>query len=276
MINEEVHLQSSLRPISFRMNFDLDRAHDRNVWLHLRTGHGYEPEVCHALLRFLRSGDRAIDIGANFGYFTLLMSKLVGPGGHVTAVEAAEIARASLQGNLVANDASNVFVYAGAAAKQSGEATFFLSSDDPAGSCLWDPGNWFENRNSKIIKKAFRALTFALDDLEFSQLRLIKSDTEGAEHDIFKGAKDTLTRLKPAIVMELNPFGMTQMGTSTEELRAYLAGFGYSMFFLHANGSLPSLVPRGTKVVYERQWCVKNCLFSTPEQVAEAWPEAGD
>jgi protein-L-isoaspartate(D-aspartate) O-methyltransferase len=59
----------------------------------------------------LRPGARVAHIGAGTGYYTALMSHLVGPGGHVTAVEfdpaLAELARANLA------EAANVTVVSG-------------------------------------------------------------------------------------------------------------------------------------------------------------------
>ena len=46
-----------------------------------------EPEQKWILERELKPGMRALDLGANVGYYTVMMARLVGPGGRVYAVE---------------------------------------------------------------------------------------------------------------------------------------------------------------------------------------------
>src|SRR5262245_25225023 len=48
----------------------------------------WEPAITQYVRTRLRAGDTFIDVGANIGYFTLLASRLVGPTGHVYAIEA--------------------------------------------------------------------------------------------------------------------------------------------------------------------------------------------
>jgi FkbM family methyltransferase len=68
----------------------------------------WEPHVTAAFRDLLSPGDICVDIGANAGYFTLLASKLVGPAGHVYALEPAPSTYAMLCANLELNAVSNV------------------------------------------------------------------------------------------------------------------------------------------------------------------------
>ena len=49
------------------------------------------------MCRHIQPGMVAIDVGANFGYYTVLMADLVGPEGHVFAVEPNPVVAALLQ-----------------------------------------------------------------------------------------------------------------------------------------------------------------------------------
>lgn len=64
----------------------------------------WELHVTEAFRRRLAPGDVCIDIGAHIGYYTLLASKLVGPGGHVYAFEPSPGVYGRLEKNLVRND----------------------------------------------------------------------------------------------------------------------------------------------------------------------------
>src|SRR5919198_458966 len=63
----------------------------------------WEPPLSEWTRRALRPGDVFVDIGANFGYFTLLAARAVAPGGSVVAVEAWPATAARLEENLARN-----------------------------------------------------------------------------------------------------------------------------------------------------------------------------
>ena len=54
---------------------------------HLMLDGYWEMHVTEAILRFVRSGMTVVDVGANQGYFTMLLADLVGPNGRVFAAE---------------------------------------------------------------------------------------------------------------------------------------------------------------------------------------------
>ncbi len=64
------------------------------------------------LQRLVRAGNVVADVGANIGYHTLILSRLVGPSGKVFAFEPNPLSRARLEANLAANNCCNVQVFA--------------------------------------------------------------------------------------------------------------------------------------------------------------------
>lgn len=72
-----------------RILLDLDDRHsnERTIADWIRGGRFYEPDVSLALTRLVREGDYAVDIGANAGFFTILLGALTGPAGRVLSVE---------------------------------------------------------------------------------------------------------------------------------------------------------------------------------------------
>jgi len=55
----------------------------------------------------------------------------------------------------------------------------------------------------------------------------IKIDVEGAEFEVLKGAKQTLKKFKPVLVIEIHEFILPSFGTSTQEIIDYLTELGY-------------------------------------------------
>jgi hypothetical protein len=68
----------------------------------------WEPHITAAFRELLASGDVCVDVGAHIGYFSLLASRLVGPHGHVYALEPAPATYAALRSNLELNGVTNV------------------------------------------------------------------------------------------------------------------------------------------------------------------------
>ena len=137
------------RKITFDM--DLDPTNHSEDWIleHFRQGVCYEQEVSHVMMRMLRPGDFAIDVGANVGFFTLLMSKLVGPTGQVLAFEPGDNNLPKLKHNLALNHADNVKLIEQPLWCREEEINFYHNADSSGGNCLWDPGLWWENKKSR-------------------------------------------------------------------------------------------------------------------------------
>ena len=81
----------------------------------------YERETVDALHRFCRPGMTVFDIGANAGYLTLVMAKLVGVSGHVHAFEPIPQNSEYLLETLRINGLRNVTVHQVAISDQRGK-----------------------------------------------------------------------------------------------------------------------------------------------------------
>ena len=273
MAKKIIGLNNGKVAIEFVM--DLDSAFPADKWIldAVQAGMSYEPDIGWLLMRALHPGDFAIDVGANVGFFTLMMAKLVGPEGKVLAVEPGPDNMKKLGSNLGLN---NLVVTFEPRPLSDCEKTvnFYLSQDDSGGHALWPPERWPENVRTKNANfPAVLGPATTLDALasDAREIRLIKLDVEGAETKVLEGAAKVLDWITPPFVIaELNWFGMEQMGTSQEELRALMEGYGYSTWLLRRDDGIPSLVPK--KSLLKMPYIV-NILFATEDAVAEAWPE---
>ena len=265
------------RHLKFWMRLDPDIQPDKFLLYHFQNGLCFEPEILWVLLHVLKEGDTAIDVGANIGFFTLIMSRLVGPTGKVIACEPGSNNLPTLQYHLGRNHVENVQVVAQPLWAAAGPITFYLNPDDRSSNAMWDPAQWEQNVEAKAHPQKLTLEATTLDRLigDASSTKLVKIDTEGAEQRILEGAHRLLaTNMPPFIIAELNPLGLPQANCSAESLRSLMSGYGYRMFFLHQNDLFPTLVPRATKVTYVNGIQVMNVMFSTMEHVSAAWPEA--
>lgn len=259
--------------LQMKLDLDPDRPNERSILSYLQTGASFEPDVANVLVRVLREGDVAVDVGANVGYLTTLAAMLVGPTGHVVAFEPGPENLARLRANLALNDCTNVTVIEKAVTNQVGDVEFFINSDDSGGNALWDPAQY--PGNEKCLATPIRlTLPGTTLDAELEQLRLspkvIKIDTEGAEQRVLEGMRGLLASQEPRfIIAELHDFGLAKLSCSQQSLRGFIEGMGYSTFGLTHGGALPRFIPAATRI--ECPYIV-NLLFSKPEWVGEHWP----
>jgi FkbM family methyltransferase len=259
-----------------RMRLDLDPARptENMILRHVERGLLYEPDVSAVFIRAIQEGDTVLDIGANAGIFTILASRLAGSNGRVIGFEPVADNLERLAANLALNDIANVTVVDQPASDRIDNVVFHLSSDNDGGHALWNlakqPGQQKTRDTPRSIVMTSTTIDAEVARLGLAPPRLIKIDTEGAEHRVLAGAIKLLMEFEiPYIITELHQFGLAQMGSSQTELRGFMANLGYDTFLLYHDGSLPKLVPRDTTIDYKS---IINILFSTPADVAALWP----
>lgn len=91
--------------ISFKMTF-LD--YSLNPLITERIEARREPETVAIIKSLLGEGDKVVEIGSCYGYFTLIMSKCVGSSGRVISIESLPKHFAVLQKNMKINNITNV------------------------------------------------------------------------------------------------------------------------------------------------------------------------
>lgn len=174
--------------------------------IYLTGGKSHESEIRLAkfMIHNLAKGDCFVDVGAHYGYFTLLASKLVGDTGQVHSFEAASTTFAMLEKN--SSPRENISYYHKAVAEQKGTITFhqfpnLYSEYNSIDIKQFENNDWF----SKLAPQKTTVDTIDLSSfLDQKKLlpKLIKIDVEGAEYKVIKGAIAYLQEQAPIIAME--------------------------------------------------------------------------
>lgn len=264
---------SASEPVTF--DFDITRGTDVVALQALDHQMTYEHEVTLVMYNTLRPGDFVIDVGANVGFHTILMSRMVGSGGCVLAVEPQPDILPHLDDHIRLNRCANVGVIPRPLWCRQESVTMYVESDSGGGgTALWDAGKFPANVKTRQEKRTFTCDATTLDAICGDRTpRLIKMNTEGADEMILRGGLQVLSRRPPFIISEFNPFGMAQLGCSQQTLRKFMEGYDYDAFLIADEARLPTLVPRNTEITYG-QSVVINIMFSTPEAVGACWPKA--
>ena len=152
----------------------------------------YEPEKTEALCKIVARGDIVLDIGAHVGYFSVLMSSLVGPTGKIFSFEPRGINYTFLKKHLSKNNCSNVHVIKAAVGNTIGTAYMDTRTGTGTGK-LHEAGN--------LAVKIISVDGFYREFPQYPPPSFMKIDVEGAEFEVLKGAEHTIRKFKPRIVL---------------------------------------------------------------------------
>lgn len=248
------------RQIDFVLELDPEkRATDRVLLEFIRLGLTPEAEVIDAMVRICRPGDFVIDGGANIGFYTVMLAKLVGPTGTVAAYEPAPANVNALVANITVNNLDNVGYCFRPLWSKVEKIPLSVFADNGVATL----GRF--NDAVEIIETESAVL-----DENLEAPRLIKLDIEGAELGALMGARRLLSK-HPFVIAEMNTDALARMNSSQQALRDYMVSCGYDAFLLLSNAEVPIyLHPKQTVVS-----TVANVylLFSTRAEVAELWPD---
>jgi FkbM family methyltransferase len=241
-----------------------------------RAGQLYEPETTLPVDLLLQPGDTFIDIGGHVGLYSMLAAGLVGPTGRVYVFEPERANYAHLLTHIALNHFHHVFPFPWAVGHSTSVVDFFTNFDNDGGHALWDPGRHPFNQRSRQQVSKESVFLISLDDIFGSAqpgfAKLIKIDTEGNEANVLRGARNFLTRAQvPAVIAEVNRFGLEQLGSSEQELRTLMTDLGYTTYALV--GALPVRLAPHESI---QSNYVYNVLFANPQLqqiVADRWPQ---
>jgi FkbM family methyltransferase len=196
----------------------------------------FEASEIDALQRFVRPGAYVIDVGANIGFFTTRFARWVSRGGRVLAIEPEALNLERLCRTLKDECLDQmVDVIPAAATNKSGMAFLEINPNHPGDHRLGSRGRTIES--------------VTLDGLiaarGWTPVSLVKIDVQGAEAGVIAGAREILTRFRPALYVEIDDRNLRSYDSSATELLKTLSEFGYVPYhILRWNGALSLLDPR--------------------------------
>lgn len=199
-------------------------------------------EYVFHLRHLVRPGDVALDIGANLGYYTRTLSRLVGPSGRVYAVEPMPPMLAVLGRNLRGRANCVVLPYA----LGDGERTVRMANDSARRTGYLGTGQNFVDETGGAAEVEFPAemrrgsrLFAGLERLDF-----IKCDIEGYELHVMREMRPLLERFRPVVLIETG-------GENRPQIIRLFTELDYAGFTLE-NGREVPLDPRSEKDIVFR------------------------
>jgi FkbM family methyltransferase len=157
----------------------------------------FEDEIVFVRLLLL-PGMKVVDIGANYGVYTLAMARIVGPEGAVWAFEPASTTMSYLRTSMEHNRMSHVRLVQKAVSSRNGTSDLSLNADAELNTLSDSPDGTKQRETVELV-----TLDDCANEFDWSGLEFIKLDAEGEEHNIVIGGLKLLTRESPLIMFEL-------------------------------------------------------------------------
>jgi len=202
------------------------------IGYHIAHGGVWEPELI-STFDAIPKGSVVIDVGANIGWWTIYAAKR---GSYVYAFEACPEVFSVLKLNVEQNGlADRVSLFPLALYDRCVQLTaLLLEESNPAHQRFndgrLDPSQCY-NSGSFQFKPGSGSLydqyAVPLDFFNIPKVDFIKTDTEGCDLRILKGAEKTIRRSRPVLCYEYLSAAADPHGDSREDFTEYICGLGY-------------------------------------------------
>jgi FkbM family methyltransferase len=175
-------------------------AQETGITPHLAMDGYWESWITLALARTVQPGWHCLDVGANHGYYTLVMADGAGSSGRVLPVEPTPRLADLLRQTLDVNGFPHVEVVAKAASDADGQTLQLVVPPR-------------RSMNARLVdtvgpdEEAVSVESVTIDSLtrDWPRVDLIKIDVEGAEEQVWLGMQETIARQRDlVVVLELN------------------------------------------------------------------------
>lgn len=181
------------------------------------------------LKNILKKGDTCIDIGANLGYITVPISKLIGQNGKVYSVEPVKPILSILKSNT--KRLNNVEIFPYALGKENKSIKLGNNTQHKKGFMASGSNFILDKTTSTDIEfdaqmRKGSELFADLDKLEF-----IKCDIEGYESIVIPEISPVILKFRPIILLETN-------GKNRKEMLDLFKSYNYHAFILNEKNNL--------------------------------------
>ncbi|MCV0411906.1 FkbM family methyltransferase [Nitrosarchaeum sp.] len=193
--------------------------------------YGYhEKTETKVVKKLVNEGDITIDVGANIGYYTLLLAKIVGSSGKVIAFEAEPRNFEILKKNVEENHFENVIVEKKAVSEKSGVVKFFIGEDSSTENQLFKP----DVKHSEIEVESI-SIDEYLQDKDI-KVDFIKMDIQGSEPLVIEGMRKTIEKNKNLkLMMEWWPDAIKKYNIKPDKHLQELVSLGFNIFEIDDN-----------------------------------------
>jgi len=185
----------------------------------------FEKESIKWLPHLLKEADIVLDVGANIGYYTVLISKIIGKSGFIFAFEPTKHFCTVLKNNLDENKINNVEVLEYGLSNKQQDLEIFIG---PSSATIHEPEGYEVIEGKEIIKLS--TLDEFIKNKNLNRIDFIKIDVDGHEPSFFEGAWSTLDKFSPIILCEISHLHYLTAGTTAWDFYREVKKHNYNIY----------------------------------------------
>jgi len=175
-----------------------------DIYLTGGKSHISEIRLARFIINHLSKGAAFLDIGAHYGYFTLLAEEVSGADGKIVAFEPSPKTFSILKEN--AEKRKTIQFFQEAVSDSNEPITFYefpnkYSEYNAMDVAQFNNEDWYQSYKPQKITINARTIDSIIEAYDFKP-QIIKIDVEGAEYKVISGAQKYLDAYSPYIVME--------------------------------------------------------------------------
>jgi FkbM family methyltransferase len=198
-----------------------DHIHQDVFWCGIKD----QWDVFH-IRTLVKKGDTILDIGSNFGYYSVVLAAHLQKDCRIFAFEPLPENYARLVDHIKLNSMGDCIEPSPLAISDvSGESVISLRVNGNSGSASLVASE----SEQKIVIKTVSIDEF-VEEKKLSRVDFLKVDVEGSEPLVLRGASQLIREQKPSMMVEFDSVVLRRAGSSVVELGRTLRAMGYSLF----------------------------------------------
>jgi FkbM family methyltransferase len=195
----------------------------------------FEKKETEFLRTLVKPGWVCVDVGGCFGWYTVLLSQLIGNQGKVFVFEPVPNNAACLRANLQLNKCANVQLNLCALSESVQESIeIYVPKNGVSGSLKAHA----TRENCDVIKIKTSTLDIFAEENNLERLDFLKADIEGAEFLLLKGGRNALIKFKPILMLEVQASSTSLFKYKPKELFHFLSEIEYDAYYVDENSKL--------------------------------------
>jgi len=176
----------------------------------------YEETETRFVLDNVKKGDIVLDVGANIGYYTLILAKLVDEQGKVFAFEPEPNNFHVLKKNVRANGYNNVKLERVVVSNKKSKTKLYVSKENVGEHRIYKSSTV---SNDYINVEMIRLDDYFVNHNLMDKISFVKMDVEGSELGVLEGMKEILARNKKIkILIEFDPRQIIDYGGKPKDI----------------------------------------------------------
>ena len=194
-----------------------DYVHRDLFWLGERDRWNF-----HHIMRLLPADAVVCDVGANFGYYSIMLAASLKGQSRFFAFEPNPVTRLRLERNVALNQLGSAITVLPCALSDTPGTAQMTSRKDNSGAA-----HICANGETEVEVTTLDAIC---DKHQLKRLDFVKIDVEGFEGHVLRGGEKSLRAFRPVLLVEIMAEQLERAGTSPAELVSLLQDYGYSLY----------------------------------------------